>query len=58
MAAEPSPPAIWWRQNRDWARPVGFLALLLSALSIAGCVGTVLTLAFGAAKLIGSFRKE
>ena len=56
--ALPERTATWWKQNRDWARPVGFLAVVLSALSIAGCVGTVLTLAFGAAKLVGSLRKE
>ena len=58
MALSERSTALWWRQNRDWARPVGFVALLLSALSIAGCVGTALTLAFGAAKLIGSLRRE
>jgi membrane protein YqaA with SNARE-associated domain len=49
---------LWWRRNRDWARPVGFVALLLSALSIAGCFGTVVTLVYGAVRLAGSLRKE
>jgi len=49
---------VWWRQNRDWARPVGAAAAILAALSIAGCIGTVLTLAFGAVRLVGSLRRE
>lgn len=52
------PPTLWWRQNREWARPVGCLAVFLPALAITGCVGTVLTLAFGAVKLVGSLRKD
>ena len=48
----------WWRQNQGWARPVGCLALLLPALSLASCAGTVLTFLFGAVKLGSSLRKR
>ena len=43
--------SLWWRRNRSWARPVGCLALLLPVLSFTSCLGTVLTLVFGAVKL-------
>ena len=48
----------WWRQNRSWARPVGCLALLLPALSLASCAGAVLTFLFGAVKLGTSLRRR
>jgi len=57
---EPSRPAslaAWWSQNRSWARPVGCLALLLPALSIASCAGAVLTFVFGAVELGRSLRR-
>jgi len=48
----------WWSQNRRWATPVGILALVLPALSIASCAGAVLTFAFGALKLGTSLRRR
>lgn len=47
----------WWRQNRRWARPVGCLALVLPALSLASCAGAVLTFVFGAVQVGVSLRK-
>jgi hypothetical protein len=58
-AGPPSRPAgSWWRQNRGWALPAGCLALVLPALSIASCLGAVLTFLFAAIKLGISFRRE
>jgi hypothetical protein len=48
----------WWRQNRRWAVPTGFLAVVLPILSIAGCAGAVLTLVFAAVKIGTSFKKR
>lgn len=49
---------VWWRQNRSWARPVGCLALVLPALSLASCAGAVLTFVVGAVKVGASLRKR
>jgi hypothetical protein len=49
---------VWWDQNRKWAQPLGCLALLLPALSIASCAGAVATFVFGAVKVGTSLRKR
>ncbi|HBL28972.1 MAG TPA: hypothetical protein DD490_19225 [Acidobacteria bacterium] len=54
----PTSLTVWWSQNRSWAAPAGCLALLLPALSIAGCAGTLLTFLFGAIKLGTSLRNR
>lgn len=54
------PPAVvsWWGENRDWARPVGCLALFLPAMALASCAGAVAAVLFGALKLGTSLRKR
>jgi hypothetical protein len=54
------PPSVvsWWGENRRWAQPLGCLAVLLPALSLASCAGAVLTFLFGAIKLGTSLRKR
>jgi hypothetical protein len=50
--------ASWWGENRRWAQPLGCLALLLPALSLASCAGAVATFLFGAIKVGTSLRKR
>jgi hypothetical protein len=56
--SSPQPLAVWWRRNRSWALPTGFLAVLLPLIAIGSCAGTVATFAFGTVRLGASLRKR
>jgi hypothetical protein len=48
----------WWRFNRSWAVPTSVLAVLLPLVAVGSCLATVLTLAFGTARLSVSIRRH
>lgn len=54
----PPPLTTWWSRNRGWAGPAGCLALFLPALSLASCLGAVLTFALSAVQLGLSLRRR